>query len=131
MEKEIIADATALLKDGGVVGLLVFVVVITVGLVLRYKGFFTASDGASTQSSAGPEEMNKLSSRIGQMDARLTDVERDIQRLPTRDEMHEFELQLTRLDGRFGAMEDNTKATSRAVSRIEDFMIDVSKRNKG
>lgn len=129
MESEIIAETQKLLEDGGVVGLLVFAVVITVGFVLRYKGFFIPLEKTERKGPV-PPEFKALSSRIGQMDARLTDVERDIQHLPTRAEIHEIELQLTRLDGRFGAMEDNTKATSRAVSRIEDFMIDVSKRSK-
>jgi len=126
MEEELL-NGGDLLKDGSVVGLLVTIIVFTVGLVLRYKGWFVPSSKSGT---ATTPQITALASRVALVDSRLADVERDIQHLPTRDEMHEFELSLTRLDGRFGVMEDRSKATASAIARIEDFMIDVSKRSK-
>lgn len=115
-----------LLENGGVVGAIVVTTVVIVGMFLRYKGFLMPEVNKSV---TGPE-IKALSSKIGQIDARLNDVERDIQHLPTRSEIHEIELSITRLEGRFENLDNTTKATSRAVSRIEDFMIDVSKRSK-
>ena len=127
---QLVADGNKLLQDGGVVGLLVTAIVITIGLVLRYKGWIVPAGKSDGLPQSNVPEIKALSSRVALVDKRLADVERDIQHLPTRDEMHQFELSLTRLDGRFGVMEDRSKATASAIARIEDFMIDVSKRSK-
>lgn len=129
MEKELVEGLPQLLKDGGLVGFVVFIAVLTVGLVLRYKGFFMPMEKKDGGDKGQPYEITVVMSQIGKMDARLKDLERDVEHLPTRAEIHALELSLTRLDGRFSTMEETTKATGRAVSRIEDFMIDVSKRN--
>lgn len=136
MEKELISETAEMMKtwqelfqDGSIIAPLVFAIVITVGLVLRYKGWFVPTAKPESTSVALAPEIKALSSRVALVDQRIADVERDIQHLPTRAEIHEFELGLTRLDGRFVSMENQSKATARAVARIEDFMIDASKRS--
>ena len=60
--------------------------------------------------------------------ARLGEVEDDIRHLPTRKAFHEMELSLARYDERMDSLAKTTAATNRAVGRIEDFMIGVSKK---
>lgn len=115
-----------LLENGGVVGAFVVGATLLIGLFLRSKGLLFL--GGDQRVSA--DELHKLTGRVSAIDQRISQVERDIQHLPTREEMHGLELEMTRMQGRMDGLERTTTATNHAVIRIEDFMYEVSKRAK-
>lgn len=110
--------------ESGPVGALVVVAVLLAGFVLRQKGWLTGDKSKVVSSS----QLSELNSRVGAIDTRLGEVENDIRHLPTRDEFHKMEVSLARYDERMKNLAKTTTATNRAVGRIEDFMIDVSKK---
>ncbi|KPU84428.1 hypothetical protein JI58_03920 [Marinosulfonomonas sp. PRT-SC04] len=100
------------------------VVVLLAGFVLRQKGWLTGDKSKVVSNS----QLSELNSRVGAIDTRLGEAENDIRHLPTREEFHKMEVSLARYDERMKNLAKTTTATNRAVGRIEDFMIDVSKK---
>lgn len=72
----------------------------------------------------------KFFARIDQIDKRLSRVEADIEHLPQREEMHEMNMAMAVLQERINGIEQTTAATGRAVGRIEDYMINSSRKPK-
>lgn len=102
-------------------GLFVAAALIALGLYLRFISGGKAEDGV-----AGPaSRFESVAERMDTFDKRLARVESDIEHLPTREEFHEMELTVARLDQRVVAIDRNTESTSRAVGRIEDFLISM------
>lgn len=116
------------LMNSGPVGALVVGVVLLVGFLLRHNRWFP---GSSSGSGVAASEFSALSSQVREMDQRLGVVEQDLRHLPTREELHEVEVNIARLMERMSGLEQTTTATNRAVGRIEDFMIDASQKQKG
>ncbi|MBI1495387.1 DUF2730 family protein [Halocynthiibacter styelae] len=116
------------LMNSGPVGALVVGVVLLIGFLLRHTRWFS---GGSSGSGVAASEFSALSSQVREMDQRLGVVEQDLRHLPTREELHEVEVNIARLMERMSGLEQITTSTNRAVGRIEDFMIDASQKQKG
>lgn len=112
-----------ILEEGGPIGALVVVLVLVTGFVLRQKGWLTQDKSKVVSSS----QLSELSTAVAAIDKRLVTVERDVEALPTRDEIHELQLAHERLAGRLLVLENTTQATKAGVLRVEDFLINLSK----
>ncbi len=107
-----------LMQEGGIAGVVVAIAVLGLGLFLRSKGMLWAKDdGAAAALGA---ELSKLSARVGA-------IEQEMRVLPTRDEIHALQLGHAAMTERLAAMDRTATSTARAVERIENFMIDVSR----
>lgn len=105
--------------NSGPVGAAVVFLVLLVGWFMRQKGWLTAGGGKVVSSS----ELSKISSRVGAVEDRLIIVEKDIEALPTRKELHDLEQTQAVLAERMAGLERTTTSTNRAVARIEDFLM--------
>ncbi|APE43640.1 hypothetical protein BOO69_09605 [Sulfitobacter alexandrii] len=102
-------------------GLFAAAALIALGLYLR----FNSSGKSEETGGATGSKFESVAERMDTFDKRLARVESDIEHLPTREEFHEMELTVARLDQRVMAIDRNTESTSRAVGRIEDFLISM------
>lgn len=113
-----------LLEKGDLAGLIAVVAVLVIGFLLRQKNWFSEPDKVVSNSA-----ITGLSAKVGDLDRRLAVVEHDIEQLPTRGELHEMQISMVRLTEKLAALEHTSTSTNRAVARIEDFMIEASKRD--
>lgn len=113
-----------LIQHGGVAGMIVFGAVIVLGMILRAK----TSAGGKPPPRTETEELAKISTKLTNIDRRVTDIEHDLKNRPTRDEFHEITLILAKHNGRFDLIETITKGTGAAVARLEDHLLDIDKR---
>lgn len=117
------------LAQAGVAG--VILVILALGgvayFVLRAKGFVPAAPKAKRSDFKGIEtRLDTLTSEVGGVKRRLTEVERDLEDRPTKADLHQLDLVLVRQDERMKAIENVTKATNAGVQRLEEFMIEAS-----
>lgn len=125
---------TEALKQGGIAGLVVAATVLVVGTFMRTRGFALVGDKSRLVDSEQLDEVaqgvSAMASKFDGLEARVTAVERGLGECATRDEVHDLELAMTRLDGRLDTMFATSKATNASVTRIEDFLIRMSERSK-
>lgn len=136
----LIGFAGEVLRQAGIAGLVLVIIVIAAAayFILRVKGVGTKPPSASTSELKGIKaELGTLNRRFGEFDRRLTDVERDLEDRPTRDELHQIDKSIIRIDerlngfqsrveDRFRGVEKVTNATNAGVNRLEEFMINAS-----
>lgn len=117
-----------LIKDGGPMGIFVAIAVAVFGLYLRA----TASSGkAKGPPRTAPEELSRIADKVSNIDSRLAEVEHDLENRPTRDEMHQLQLTMTRMGGKIDLLQSITTGTGAAVTRIEDHLLAIDTRTKG
>ncbi len=106
-------------------GLFASSAVIITGLYLKFKaeGKSPPADRLDTST-----KIETVAKRLDGFDKRLARVESDIEHLPTREEFHQMELGMVKLQERTVGIERTTESTGRAVGRIEDFMISMKGR---
>jgi hypothetical protein len=105
-------------------GLLAASIVTIVGFYLKSKSGGRSPAPDRNDPSAKIETVAK---RLDGFDKRLARVESDIEHLPTREEFHQMELGMVKLQERTVGIERTTESTGRAVGRIEDFMISMKR----
>ncbi|MDO5631120.1 MAG: DUF2730 family protein [Paracoccus sp. (in: a-proteobacteria)] len=115
-----------LLTQGGPLGAVVVIVVMVLGLWFRHKGWLFDSPKPALDSS----QMRELAAQMDDVKKRLTSVERDLSHLPTRSEIHALNVAQVQLNERLQALDRTATTTGRAVTRIEDYMIQVSRRSQ-
>ncbi|KPN64269.1 Protein of unknown function [Aliiroseovarius crassostreae] len=118
MEKHLLA----ILEDGGLVGALVVFAVLAVGFVLRYKGWLF-SERKNVVSST---QLGELTTEVQALKARVGQVEEDVLKLPSRDDLHKLELAHAEMFGKINLLEETGKATQAGVIRIETYLINLS-----
>ena len=122
----------SLLEKGGPLGFMIAFIVIMfgVGAFLRQKGLLPASGKTAT---VDLDRLSSIDTKLGVVDRRLTDVEHDLRNRPTRRELHELDIAITKLDGRIDGIEKITTATNHMVWRIEQHFMgpDASSSKKG
>ena len=116
-----------LLTNGGPAGAAVVIVVLLLGLWLRHKGWLFDSPKPP---SSDVVRIAELKAELGEVRDRLVQVERDVQGLPTREEIAELRITQVQLSERLIALDRTAQATGHAVTRIENFMIEASQRTK-
>lgn len=119
-----------LLKHGGPYGILVGAVVIIVGLALRGRALDMLKPASAPAPASETSRLEDLSKEVANVNQRLTSVERDLRDLPTREEIHALNVAQTQFSERLIALDRTATTTSRAVTRIEDYMIQVSRRSQ-
>ncbi|MGR3484052.1 MAG: DUF2730 family protein [Paracoccaceae bacterium] len=123
MEKLVVAALEAALANSELTALGVITMVLLLGYILRSKAWL-GREGKVVSTTA----LATLTEKVSNIDTRVAVVENQIEELPTRQEMHDTEVALTRIDGRLDGMEQLQAASGRQLTRIEDFMIDASRR---
>ncbi len=118
MEKYLLA----VLEQGGLVGALVVFAVLGVGFVLRHKGWLF-SERKNVVSST---QLGELSQQVSALQTGLKAVVRDVEDLPTREEIHALELAHTQMMGQIKLLDETGRATKEGVIRIETFLINLS-----
>lgn len=102
------------LENGGIVGSAFGIIVVSVGIYMRFRP------------SSPPDVTNAaLGERVDAIDRRLARVESDIEHLPTRKEMHEMQIDITRLQTELKAIAKTTGETRAGITRIEGILIDL------
>ncbi|OLF81261.1 hypothetical protein AWH62_00880 [Maricaulis sp. W15] len=56
-------------------------------------------------------------------DRRIQAVEAELKHLPTKEDVAEVKLAISELNGRLGRIEESGQGTSRAVRRIEEYLL--------
>lgn len=112
-----------LLEKGGFAGALVVGVVLMLGVFLRQKGSISIGDETRVVKT---HRLDAIDQKLGRIDARLGEVEVDLDNRPTRKEMHDLDKAVTRLDERMEGLGKITSQTNAGVARLEDFMINAS-----
>lgn len=98
------------------------------GILARQKGWIAIGD--KTKVVEG-DRLNSIDKKLGGIDRRLGDVENDLRHRPTRQEVHDLELSVTRLETKVVSIKETTEKTNRAVNRIEEFMMQGPVAEKG
>lgn len=113
---------TALLNKGGPLGLMVafIFIVMTVGVYLRQKGIVSIGDKTKV---VAKDRLASIDTRLGGIERRVTSVESDLKNRPTRREVHDLDIAVTKLDGRLQGLEKVTNSTNHSVLRIEEHML--------
>lgn len=121
-----IAELIKLLAGrGDLLGAIAAVFVVLAGMFLKLRA---DASKAPSNAAVDAQKIEKVFGRIDGIDKRLARVESDVEHLPTRAEFHKMEIGMAKLSERVVGIERTTESTSRAVGRIEDFMISM-KRN--
>jgi hypothetical protein len=115
----------SLIEMAGPVGATAAVLLLAFAAIIRWKGWKGFGDGDRMISAARVEQID---SKLGTIDKRLKEVEVDLASRPTREDLYRVELTIGRMDERQKGMETTAKATGAAVTRIEDFMLSLSKK---
>lgn len=121
---------STLLKSGGPLGVIsaVLIVMTIIGVYLRQKGLVSIGDKKKVVLKG---DLSSINTKLGGIDNRLKDVENDLRHRPTRKEVHDLELSMTRLETEVTSIKDTTEKTNRGVNRIEEFMMQSSRSGKG
>lgn len=118
------------LEEGGPLGAVVVLVVLGVGFYLRQKGWLTG-DGtkvvSTSQLSDLSTKVDELTTEVGGLGRRMDAVERDIEDLPTRAEIHRLEITHAEMQGQIRSLDKAIGATTAGVIRIENYLIELSK----
>lgn len=114
----------ALVKDGSVAAL---VIAITIVLAIVFFGLFlrnraVVSIGAKDKL-VDNSQIVSIQEQLGAIASKVNGLERDVHDRATKDEVHQIELSVTRMEGRIDAMATTVQATAHGVSRIEQFML--------
>lgn len=128
-----------LIEQAGPLGAALGVVILAAGAVLaKVKGWFGKSASSSnsapqteTKSDANDEVMTALraiNQKLGSFDQRIHDVELDLQSRPTSADIHRVELAIAIMRTSVEHVGQKIDATGAAVTRIEDFLLSLSKR---
>ncbi|MEO0496909.1 MAG: DUF2730 family protein [Pseudomonadota bacterium] len=117
-----ISAVIALLTKAGPVGVILGIVLLglMIGVWLRQKGALALGDKTKI---VERDELQSINQKLGTIDGRLSDVEHDLSNRPTRRELHEIEISMTRLEGEVTSVGRVTKSTNDAVVRMEDFLL--------
>lgn len=126
-----------LIEQAGPVGAALGVAILAAGAVLaKAKGWLGFS---SSQKESRPEdsddgdvmtELRAINARLGKFDERINDIEHDLASRPTRDDMKSLEISFARMDERMTAINSNVKATGEGVMRIENYLLDLTRKGK-
>jgi hypothetical protein len=126
-----------LIEQAGPVGAALGVVILAAGAVVaRAKGWLGLGSPPKVNEpkpEAGGDVMTELRSinaRLGKFDERINELEHDLASRPTRQDMHRLEMSLARMDERMSAMTSTVKATGEGVLRIENYLLDLSRKAK-
>ncbi|MBV6648083.1 hypothetical protein ABWH89_11120 [Hoeflea alexandrii] len=115
----------SLIEMAGPVGATAAILLLAFAAIIRWKGWKGFGDGDRMISAARVEQID---TKLGTIDRRLKEVEVDLASRPTREDLYRVELTISRMDERQKGMEATAKATGAAVTRIEDFMLSLSKK---
>jgi uncharacterized protein YlxW (UPF0749 family) len=126
-----------LIEQAGPVGAALGVVILAAGAVVaRAKGWLGLGSppkaNAHTSEASGDvmTELRSINARLGKFDERINELEHDLASRPTRQDMHRLEMSLARMDERMSALTSNVKATGEGVLRIENYLLDLSRKAK-
>ena len=115
----------SLIEMAGPVGATAAILLLAFAAIIRWKGWKGFGDGDRMISAARVEQID---TKLGTIDRRLKEVEVDLASRPTREDLYRVELTISRMDERQKGMEATAKATGAAVTRMEDFMLSLSKK---
>lgn len=132
-----------LIEQAGPLGAALGVAILAAGAVIaKAKGWLGFS---SAQRESRPEdkeakvanddsnvmtELRAINARLGKFDERINDIEHDLASRPTRDDMKSLEISFARMDERMTAINSNVKATGEGVMRIENYLLDLTRKGK-
>jgi hypothetical protein len=126
-----------LIEQAGPVGAALGVVILAAGAVIaRAKGWLGLGSPAKSDAPKGEAsgdvmtELRSINARLGKFDERINELEHDLASRPTRQDMHRLEMSLARMDERMSALTSNVKATGEGVLRIENYLLDLSRKAK-
>ena len=111
--------------QGGPIGIVVTIAVVGIGYFLRGRNWSIFSDKSKIVATG---ELQEIGKRLDHIDNRVQEVERDIQNRPTRGEFHQLQIAMTKLGGRIDGVNGSLTRIDKAVTRIEDFMLNHSDR---
>lgn len=61
--------------------------------------------------------------KLAEHDHRLGRLENDIAHMPSKESVHQLQLDLTELKGQIGIMAKSSEATERTARRVEEFLL--------
>jgi hypothetical protein len=123
-----------MVDKGGVPGAIVITLFgsgLSIFLLFKKMGWTGFGDKSkmvsSTRLDAIDRRLGGIEGHIQGVEQRLTSVERDLEDRPTRNEMHEIQKTLVRIEERDKGRDERIKAMGAGVSRIEGFLLDLAK----
>lgn len=129
-----------LIEQAGPLGAALGVAILAAGAVIaKAKGWLGFSsphgenrpeDKDAKDDSDVMTELRAINARLGKFDERINDIEHDLASRPTRDDMKSLEISFARMDERMTAINSNVKATGEGVMRIENYLLDLTRKGK-
>ncbi|WP_306050122.1 hypothetical protein [Oceaniradius stylonematis] len=95
--------------------------------VLRSMGWAGSGERTRVVASA---RLDTIDDKLDGLESRLGNIEADLEDRPTRAEMHEIQTMLARLEERAQARANQMVAIQASVTRVEDFLISLSRGSK-
>lgn len=79
------------------------------------------------KATASKEELAHLDGRLDRETRRIDRIETRLEALPTKDDFHDLSQGLTRLEGKYDAMQRSIESQGHSVKRIEDYLLNKDK----
>lgn len=114
-----------LIKTAGPLGAVIIVLGAMALWLFKVKGWTGFGDQSKMVAAT---RLDRIDSNLSDIKSRLSDVEIDLDRRPSREEFHQVEVTLARMDERLGNNGRINAATNAAVARIENYMIEQGSR---
>ncbi|CAJ1391650.1 unnamed protein product [Effrenium voratum] len=112
------------LRIAGPVGVVVIGMAVIAYFVMRQKGW---SAFGNKDRLVPTSRLDAIDGRLGKIEGRLTDVERDLENRPTRQEVKELQLGQVRMEERIKAIDEKVDATLAGNLRIQDARLCILK----
>ncbi|WP_147440315.1 hypothetical protein [Notoacmeibacter ruber] len=124
-----------LVEQAGPVAAGIAVVLLILFFGLKWSGAFAMI--GSGKSVIDNERLDQLATgienigeRLGSIEGRVAHVERGLDDRVRRSEVHDLDIALARMEGRLDMMAAASQATGASVTRIEDYLLQLSQNAK-
>lgn len=109
-------DLVLLFGLGALAVFLAVIVLVCVVALMRRPGRATPAE----------ERLSMVEQRLGQTEHHVANMRMALGGLPTKEHLHKLELQVSELNGNLQRTAETTLSTSRAVERIETFLMNAT-----
>lgn len=77
----------------------------------------------TARSRTNSEELGRQGEKLTEHDRRIQSVEGELKHIPSKDDISDLRLAVSAMNGQLGRMEEGYSGVSRAVRRIEEYLL--------
>lgn len=115
-----------LVSRGGPVGLILAILILVVGYFIRGKVFSMFGGQTSDERESHPE--NEFNQKLDSIESKVKEIEHEMQSRPNRNDYHNLQLSVTKINGRIDRQVDALNRIEGSVIRMEDFLLNYDNR---